>query len=109
MAATPFTMYEIENVITDESSAEGDYASSDASPEEPATLREALDALLYGCWDNVDGSSGSIVAYPADYHQDMHTGDYVGFEVIINGDPRNITRLLALYEARSRVRANPCG
>lgn len=103
MSATPFTMYEVENVITDESAARGDYASSDVSPEVPATLREALDALLAGCWDNLDGRADSIVAYPADYHQDFRTGDYSASELIVSGDPRNIARLLDLYDARRRA------
>lgn len=100
--ATPFSMYEVENVITEESSKRGDYASSEATPETPATLREALDALLDGCWDNLDGADDRVIAYPADYVQDMHTGAYEASELIIHGAPRNIERLLALYDARKR-------
>jgi hypothetical protein len=102
----PFSMYEVENTITEESAGYGDYASSETSPEEPATLREALDALLNGCWDRVDGRADGradcVIAYPADYEQDMYSGDWSGTEVIINGPPRQITRLLNLYEARKR-------
>ena len=102
MTYAPFTMYEIENTISEESASRGDYASSDASVEAPATLREALDALLDGCWDNVDAHADAVIAYPADYDQNYRTGEWSATQVVIHGAPRQIARLLDLYDARKR-------
>lgn len=99
-----FTMYEVENVITEESSEGGDYASSEATPAEDATFREALDALLGGCWDNIDSTrDGTIIAYPADYNQNYRTGAYEGSELIITAKhPHHAERLLDCYSTKRR-------
>ena len=102
MHLAPFTLYRVENTITEESAAEGDYASSEASPEAPADLRSALDELLGDCWDSIDArGDGTIIAYPADYEMDIRTGEYSAEELIIHARrPEWADRLLNLYEAR---------
>ena len=99
-----FLMYTVTNVITEESSERGDYASSECSEEATVTLREAFDALCGGCWDNIDsGGEGVIIAYPADYDQSMATGDWSADELIITAtSQRNAERLLDLYDRRER-------
>lgn len=85
MSVPKFTLYWVENVITDESASHGDYASSEPTETQPVTFREALAALNSDCWDNVDtGRDGTIIAYPADYVQDFRTGDYSASELIIH-------------------------
>jgi len=97
----PFTLYRVENVITDESASRGDYASSDPTPKEPATLREAIEALQSDCWDNIDMTrDGTIIAYPADYSQNIHTGEWEAAELIIHARrPEWAERLLDAYNA----------
>jgi len=102
MQLAPFTLYRVENVITEESARIGDYASSEATPVEPADLREALDALMSDCWDSIDErGDGSIIAYPADYVQNLRTGEWEAAELIIHSRrPEWSERLMALYRAR---------
>jgi len=97
----PFTLYRVENVITDESASRGDYASSAATPTESADLREALAALESDCWDNIDErDDGTIICYPADYAQNTRTGDWEADELIITARrPEWATRLLDYYRA----------
>ena len=104
MQLAPFTLYRVENIITEESATRGDYASSDPTPEESATFREALDALRSDCWDNIDlHGDGTIIAYPADYVQNVRTGEYEAAELIIHARrPHWADRLLDAYEARKR-------
>jgi len=102
MHLAPFTLYRVENTITEESASRGDYATSEPTPETPADLREALDALRSDSWDNIDlTGDGTIIAYPADYTQNTRTGDYEAAELIIHARrPEWADRLLNLYEAR---------
>lgn len=111
MNAAPFTLYRVENVITEESSRRGDYASSDVTETEPASLREALAALESDCWDNIDlRGDGTIIAYPADYVQDLHTGDYSASELIIHSRrPEWSDRLLNVWETRRRAQGMRVG
>jgi hypothetical protein len=72
-----FTLYRVEDIITEELWQAGDYASSKESEKKPATFREALDALHSDCWDTIDERwDGMIICYPADYQQDYTNGDY---------------------------------
>lgn len=105
MRAAPFSLYRVENVITDESASRGDYASSEPTESEDASLRDALDALDSDCWDTVDVSGdGTIIAYPADYVQSMRTGDYSASELIISARrPEWGVRLYDLWSARKRA------
>ncbi len=100
-----FAIATIEEVITEESAREGDVASSDMSADDPCGVREALAALLDGCWDNVDWRDTEVIAYPADWHQDMFTGDYDATTLVVRAnDPRNLERLARLYDARKDSR-----
>jgi hypothetical protein len=108
MQTSPFTLYRVENVITEESAEHGDYDSSEATPTENADFRDALVALDSDCWDNVDvRQDGTIIAYPADYTQNYRTGAYEGSELIINSrKPHWGIRLYDFWSARnSRARA----
>jgi hypothetical protein len=99
MIEAPFSLYRVENVITEESASRGEPSSSEATPIEPATFREALDALDSDCWDNIDErGDGTIIAYPADYVQDIRTGDYSASELIIRARrPEWAARLVDCY------------
>jgi len=94
-----FELVEVENVITEESAREGDYASSEATEPVMIDLRTAVDAMLNGCWDNVDArGDGTIILYPADYSQNMRMGDWEGTELILRADsPMNGERLYACW------------
>ena len=106
MKVAPFTLYRVENTITEESASQGDYASSDPTPEEPATLREAVDALNSDCWDHIDErGDGTIIAYPADYSQDMYSGEWEASDLIIKARrPEWAERLMACYHASRKCR-----
>lgn len=106
MQIAPFTLYRVENVITEESAACGDYASSDPTPTEDADFRSALAALESDCWDNVDvRGDGTIIAYPADYAQNIRTGDYEAAELIIHARrPEWAYRLIDYWSATRRHR-----
>lgn len=88
----------IHETITDESAAVGDVASSDMSDAEPVSFRDALDALKQGCWDNVDWRATEVIAYPADWHQDMRTGDYDADTLVIRGPEHQLARLARAYD-----------
>lgn len=106
-----FELYRVTNVISEESSRRGDYASSEASDTVTVDLREAVDALLGDYWDNLDEREDTVIAYPADYVQDYRTGDWSADQLIIRADnPANLERLMACYHAaraaeRARVDA----
>jgi hypothetical protein len=104
--APKFTLYTVENVITEESAAHGDYASSDATEEHGASLREVIEALESDCWDNIDErSDGTIICYPADYVQNYRTGEWSAEELIIHARrPEWADRAMALYDARRKAR-----
>lgn len=106
MSSRLFTLTEIENTITEESAEHGDYASTDVGEAEPVDFRQALDALLNGCWDTVDlDGHGQIIAYPADYDQDSRTGEWSGTTVVIT--PRVVEhgeRLLEVWASTAAQR-----
>jgi len=97
-----FTLHWIEEVITDESAANGEAASSKMDEGESVDLREAIDALRNGCWDNVDVRPAELIAYPADWRMDMRTGDYEASTLVIKGSPKDIGRLVDCYEPFTR-------
>lgn len=104
MQDPPFSYYRVDNVITDESAAVGAYASSEPTDTTDTDLRGALDALESDCLDNIEQSrDGTIICYPADYHQNMRTGDYEASELIIHTRHAHwADRLLSLYFNRNR-------
>lgn len=99
-----FTIQLVERTITWADDDSEDYTDEhEAGTVEPAELREALDALEHGCWDSIDEyGDGTIIAYPADMHQDMHTGAYESTQLIVKAArPEWADRLMALYTARA--------
>jgi hypothetical protein len=101
MKDAPFTLYRVTNVISEESSKRGDYESSEATEPTGADFRETLDALNSDCWDNIDQrGDGTIICYPADYSQDIQTGDYEADTLIIKARRSEwADRLLSFYRA----------
>ena len=80
-------------------------AEYDEGPVEPGDLRAVIDALESDCWDSLQESGdGTVIGYPADYAQDMRTGEYSADHVIVKGSARNVDRALALYRAREAAR-----
>jgi hypothetical protein len=100
---TKFSFYRVENVITEESAADGDYASSEPTEVEETDFRGALDALESDCWDSIDErGDGTVICYPADYAQDFRTGDWEASELILKARrPEWADRLMAVYCARN--------
>jgi hypothetical protein len=100
MKVAPFTVQLVERTITfiGEDQHEDEY---DEGTVEPADLRAALDALNREYWDDIDlRGDGTIIAYPADMHQDIRTGVYESTQVIIKARrPEWADRLIALHEA----------
>lgn len=96
-----FSIATISQTITDESAARGDYAISEMSEFESADFREALDALRCGCWDNVDWRASEVIAYPADYEQNIRTGAYEADTLVIRTErPEWLNRLATAYDNR---------
>lgn len=96
-----FTVQEIERTIThhDDETHDDEY---DEGTIEPASFREALDALEGGCWDNLDvHGDGTLIAYPADMTMDPATGSYESTQLIVKARRADwLDRLLDVYEAR---------
>ena len=73
---------------------------SDMSEFAPADLRDALDALERGCWDNIDWRASELIAYPADQHL-LRDGIYESETLVIRARrPEWLDRLASAYEAR---------
>lgn len=64
-----------EDNYTDEEDWTSDFAG--------ASFREALKALRRGCWDSIDWRNDELIAYPADWHQDLVTGAYDSETLVI--------------------------
>ena len=100
MRKQPFTVQSVEQVITF-----GEYDSHAIEYIEgehvPTDLRGALDALRSQCWDSLDVcGDGTVIAYPADSHMNMRTGQDEQTQVIIKARRMHwIERLVALHEA----------
>lgn len=82
-----------------------DYDAADSSltdsDECMGDLTEAIDAMVSDCWDNVEMSTyraeSTLMLYPADWQQDMHSGEVTHTDVAISGATKNIERLYNLY------------
>lgn len=100
MSRERFELVTVTNVITEESAAVGDYASTDQSEPTQVDLRGAVDALMSDHWDNIDARDVDVIAYPADYVQDYRTGAYAADTLIVRADsPANLERLMSCYAA----------
>lgn len=89
-----FTPESLENGDADERGWEQD--------PEPATLRDALATIKrYGPYDNAQGSFGNVIFYG--YSQtNYRTGEEITYDVVVKGSKKDLMRLMAFYNKRSK-------
>jgi hypothetical protein len=92
-----YLIKEIEQVVHWEGEDEDPDITYDVGIPVASDIEDVISKLKQGCWDNLDIRETEMIAYPADSHQDMRTGDYHQTQMVISGDAYDMECMLNYY------------